>query len=226
MASSRLVMGCANTFSFPKAVEVETRLRWLTEAHSSVVLYHHHLKSKRLQLINTQACSILVIGRNNTRAAARLVCHKMEKQQRRDNAVRENKVEVGGEQVPPISVEKLHEWMTYSVSELGWCHKEMEGSPVPDGIILVEQLNVDEDNYNGIKDETPNMKNCSSSTETWGVVIQGRGADSASYILKTCRDVGSLLGFCTHFCLVKAECFGEIADLQLKNSWLLSQIHN
>ncbi|KAI3997050.1 hypothetical protein MKX01_039867, partial [Papaver californicum] len=76
-----------------------------------------------------------------------------------------------------------------------------EGSPVPDGIILVELLNVDDDNYNGIKDETPNMTNGSSNTETWGLVIQGRGVDSASscYILKTCRDVGSLLGFCTHF---------------------------
>ncbi|KAI3933582.1 hypothetical protein MKX01_032687 [Papaver californicum] len=146
-------------------------------------------------------------------------------------------------QVPPISAEKLDEWMTYSLSEIvknigeapllvqiysskdkggmspvesplatipipiieksksgpeswvGVTRRWEEGSPVPDGIILVEQL-------------------------------YGRGADSSScYILKICR-VGSLFGFCTHFCLVKAKCFGEIADLQLKNSWLLSQLTN
>ncbi|OVA16573.1 hypothetical protein BVC80_1543g1 [Macleaya cordata] len=95
-----------------------------------------------------------------------------------------------------------------------------EGSPIPDGIILVEQLKV---NNNDDEDDNANCSSSSSSTKTWGVVIQGRGADSASscYILKTCR-VWSSFGFCTHFCLVRAKCFGEIADLQLKNSWLLN----
>ncbi|KAI3844005.1 hypothetical protein MKW92_023618 [Papaver armeniacum] len=277
MEASSLGMRCGNTFLFQKAeVKVKTRLRWLIhEAQSTnVLLYRHHLK------FNKQACSISKIGRSIRAAVGsssaayldtdfgtdlELVRHNSEKQSRRDNAVRENKVEVCQEQVPPISAEKLHEWMTYSVSEIvknigevpllvhiysgspftsipipiiqkkkadpeswfGVTRRWEEGSPVPDGIILVEQLHVDDDNYNCIKDENPNTTNCSSSTETWGVVIQGRGADSASscYILRTCR-VGSLLGFCTHFCLVKAKCFGEIADLQLKNSWLLSQLIN
>ncbi|XP_026378976.1 uncharacterized protein LOC113273486 [Papaver somniferum] len=283
MAASSLGMRCGNTFLFQKAeVKVKTRLRWLTEAQSTNVLLHrHHLK------FNKQACSISKIGRSIRAAVGsssaayldtdlELVRHKLEKQQRRDNAVRENKVEVCQEQAPPISAEKLHEWMTYSVSEIvknisempllvhiysskdkggispvgspltaipipiieekkadpdiwvGVTRRWEEGNPVPDGIILVEQLNVDNDSYNGIKVETPNMTNFSSSnTTTWGVVIQGRGVHSASscYILKTCR-IGSLLGFCTHFCLIKAKCFGEIADLQLKNSWLLSQLNN
>ncbi|KAI3856553.1 hypothetical protein MKX03_028395 [Papaver bracteatum] len=102
-----------------------------------------------------------------------------------------------------------------------------EGSPVPDGIILVEQLKVEE-NGGGEEDESDVIASdmsggdTSSSTKTWGVVIQGRGVESASscYILKTCR-VGSSLGFCTHFCLARAKCFGESADLQLKYSWLL-----
>ncbi|RZC68132.1 hypothetical protein C5167_031385 [Papaver somniferum] len=104
-----------------------------------------------------------------------------------------------------------------------------EGSPVPDGIILVEQLKVEE-NDGGEEDESDVIAASdmsgggSSSTKTWGVVIQGRGVESASscYILKTCR-VGSSLGFCTHFCLARAKCFGESADLQLKYSWLLGQ---
>ncbi|KAI3848160.1 hypothetical protein MKX03_019839 [Papaver bracteatum] len=275
MAASSLGMRCGNTFLFQKAeVKVKTRLRWLIEAQSTnVLLYRHHLK------FNKQACSISKIGRRIRAAVGsssaayldtdlELVRHKLEKQQRRvDNAVRENKVEVCHEQVPPISAEKLHEWMTFSVSEIvknigevpllvhiylskdkggtspvtiiekmkadpdiwvGVTRRWEEGKSVPDGIILVEQLNVDNDSYNGIKVETPNMTSFSSSnTKTWGVVIQGRGVNSASscYILKTCR-IGSLLGFCTHFCLVKAKCFGENADLQLKSSWLLSQLNN
>ncbi|RZC85334.1 hypothetical protein C5167_041515 [Papaver somniferum] len=101
-----------------------------------------------------------------------------------------------------------------------------EGSLVPDGIILVEQLKAEESD--GGEDENDEViasdmsGNSSSSTKTWGVVIQGRGVESASscYILKTCR-VGSSLGFCTHFCLARAKCFGESAVLQLKYSWLL-----
>ncbi|KAI3995397.1 hypothetical protein MKX01_040513 [Papaver californicum] len=96
-----------------------------------------------------------------------------------------------------------------------------EGSPVPDGIILVEQLKA-EDDGEVISASDMSGSSSSSSTKTWGVVIQGRGVESASscYILKTCR-VGSSLGFCTHFCLARAKCFGDSADLQLKNSWLL-----
>ncbi|MCL7025985.1 hypothetical protein MKW94_020468 [Papaver nudicaule] len=97
-----------------------------------------------------------------------------------------------------------------------------EGSPVPDGIILVEQLKTHEDEKDESEVIGDDVSDGSGSTKTWGVVIQGRGVESASscYILKTCR-VGSSLGFCTHFCLARAKCFGESADLQLKNSWLL-----
>ncbi|RZC48203.1 hypothetical protein C5167_041164 [Papaver somniferum] len=98
-----------------------------------------------------------------------------------------------------------------------------EGSPVPDGIILVEQLKAEEnDGGEDENDEVIASDMSGNSTKTWGVVIQGKGVESASscYILKTCR-VGSSLGFCTHFCLARAKCFGESADLQLKYSWLL-----
>ncbi|MCL7022667.1 hypothetical protein MKW94_028252 [Papaver nudicaule] len=94
-----------------------------------------------------------------------------------------------------------------------------EGSHVPDGIILVEQLKTEDE-----KDESEVIASDVSdrSTKTLRVVILGRGVESASscYILKTCR-VGSSLWFCTHFCLARAKCFGESGDLQLKNSWLL-----
>ncbi|KAL4186031.1 hypothetical protein AMTRI_Chr09g12200 [Amborella trichopoda] len=91
----------------------------------------------------------------------------------------------------------------------------------PDGIILVEELlnKQDDDDAQG-----PVEGACSTSTKLWGLLIQGRGADdscssSCCYILKTTR-ICSTVGFCTHFCLAKAKCFGEAASLQLRNSWL------
>ncbi|MCL7034051.1 hypothetical protein MKW94_016356 [Papaver nudicaule] len=105
--------------------------------------------------------------------------------------------------------------------------KRKEGSPVPDGIILVEQLNVDNDQYNDTVDEIPSiMTNCSSSTKTWGVVIQGRGADSASSCYSQDMSSRVVIKILHSLLLVKATCFGEIADLQLKNSWLLRQLIN
>ncbi|KAL5700466.1 hypothetical protein ACHQM5_025904 [Ranunculus cassubicifolius] len=103
----------------------------------------------------------------------------------------------------------------------GWS----EGCPIPDGVILVEQLDkekglqviLEEDD----KDEDPTTTAMATATGTkaWGVLVQGKGVETAAcYILKTCR-VWSSLGFCTHFCLVKAKCFGESAELQLQNSW-------
>ncbi|KAF8387999.1 hypothetical protein HHK36_026665 [Tetracentron sinense] len=97
-----------------------------------------------------------------------------------------------------------------------------EGKSTPDGIILVEELK-DEENRVGADQDKCNCNNNSHqlhSTKAWGILIQGKGvACSACYILKTCR-VHSSLGFCTHFCLVKAKCFGDTTELQLKKSWL------
>ncbi|KAI3887676.1 hypothetical protein MKX03_010198 [Papaver bracteatum] len=216
MAASSLGMRCGNTFLFQKAeVKVKTRyLRWLIEVHIRAAA-----GSSSAAYLDTDFGTDL-----------ELVRHKLEKQQRRDNSVRENKVEVCQDQVPPIvknigevplvvhinsSKDKGGIWPPGSPltavpipiiekkkaepeSWVGVTRRWEEGSPVPDGIILVEQLHVDDDKYNGIKDETLITTDC----------------------------IGSLLGFCTHFCLVKAKCFGEIADLQLKNSWLLSQLIN
>ncbi|PIA40725.1 hypothetical protein AQUCO_02400058v1 [Aquilegia coerulea] len=99
-----------------------------------------------------------------------------------------------------------------------------EGCPIPDGVILVEQLDQQkqkqlvleiDDDYSSNKQEVDE----DPTTRSWGVLVQGRGIDKAScYILKTCR-VWSSLGFCTHFCLIKAKCFGDTAELQLQNSW-------
>lgn len=82
----------------------------------------------------------------------------------------------------------------------------------PDGIILVEELK-DED---GAEEEEGEA----AATKTWGLVVQGKGMDCAScYILNTCR-VRSTVGFCTHFCLLRAKCFGDPFEMQLRNAWL------
>ncbi|EHA8587290.1 hypothetical protein COCNU_scaffold001770G000030 [Cocos nucifera] len=87
-----------------------------------------------------------------------------------------------------------------------------EGSPKPDGFILVEKLAVEEEDRGA--SSTP------SGPRTWGLLVQGRGMDCAScYILNTTR-VRSSMGFCTYFCLVKAKCFGETAELQFRRAWL------
>ncbi|XP_019052692.1 PREDICTED: uncharacterized protein LOC109114478 [Nelumbo nucifera] len=100
-----------------------------------------------------------------------------------------------------------------------WANGGGESCSAPDGIILVKQLddnNEEEDSGN-------------TSTKTWGILIQGRGKDCtpACYILKTCRVLSSSsVGFCTHFCLVRAKCFGETAQVQLLKSWLLQHKHH
>ncbi|KAM7499448.1 hypothetical protein LguiA_023862 [Lonicera macranthoides] len=84
--------------------------------------------------------------------------------------------------------------------------------PSPDGIILVEELEEEEE----MTEE---------ETRAWGVVIQGKVGEKervpACYLLKTSR-VGSGLGlFCTHFCLVRVKSFRETAASQFKDCWLL-----
>uniref|UniRef100_J3LSL9 Uncharacterized protein n=2 Tax=Oryza brachyantha TaxID=4533 RepID=J3LSL9_ORYBR len=42
---------------------------------------------------------------------------------------------------------------------------------------------------------------------------------ASCYVLDTCR-VRSSAGLCTHFCLARAQCFGDPLELQLRNAWL------
>jgi hypothetical protein len=93
-------------------------------------------------------------------------------------------------------------------------------TPMPEGVIFVEELEEDEaenGGERGLKERT---------TKVWGVVVQGKGVgcDPVCYLLKTSR-VGSGPGtgrgvFSTHFCLVKVKNFRETAKSQLKNCWL------
>lgn len=86
----------------------------------------------------------------------------------------------------------------------------------PDGVILVEELKdedtaVEDGGTKGAEEE---------ASKTWGLVVQGKGMDCAScYILNTCR-VRSSTGFCTHFCLLRAKCFGDPFEMQLRQAWL------
>ncbi|KAK8950837.1 hypothetical protein KSP39_PZI004664 [Platanthera zijinensis] len=89
-----------------------------------------------------------------------------------------------------------------------------EDSCVPDGVILVEQLEGEKEKEGmvGSGEEGDGRR--------WGVVIEGRGMDfSACFILKTCR-VRSSMGYCTHYSLVRAQCFGDPVGVQLMNAWL------
>ncbi|KAI7983624.1 hypothetical protein LOK49_LG15G02128 [Camellia lanceoleosa] len=104
-------------------------------------------------------------------------------------------------------------------------------SPIPNGVILVEELKPkqvsdklfdDEDETEGILDNKNNSNSQLqySTTKIWGVLIQAKGLNgTACYILKTCR-VKNFLGFCTHFCLLRVECFVDNAKTQLKKLWL------
>ena len=87
------------------------------------------------------------------------------------------------------------------------------GQRRPNGIILVEQLAA------VVDDGTP-ASAAEAARQLWGLVVQARGMDCAScYVLDTCR-VRSSAGFCTHFCLARAQCFGDPVELQLRNAWL------
>lgn len=92
-------------------------------------------------------------------------------------------------------------------------------SPMPDGVIFVEQIDPAE--------EDPNEESGRSEmSRAWGIVVQGQGKECrpSCYLLKTNR-VGSGLGhWCTHFCLVRVQSFTETAASQLTNCWLLQGI--
>jgi hypothetical protein len=84
------------------------------------------------------------------------------------------------------------------------------GQRRPDGIILVEQVAAAA--LDGGASE--------AARQVWGLVVQARGMECAAcYVLDTCR-VRSSAGFCTHFCLARAQCFGDPVELQLRNAWL------
>jgi len=86
------------------------------------------------------------------------------------------------------------------------------GQRRPDGIILVEQVAAAAADGGASATE--------AARQVWGLVVQARGMECAScYVLDTCR-VRSSAGFCTHFCLARAQCFGDPVDLQLRNAWL------
>ncbi|ESW08419.1 hypothetical protein PHAVU_009G044100 [Phaseolus vulgaris] len=90
-------------------------------------------------------------------------------------------------------------------------------SPMPEGVIFVEELEGD-DAEEGSGERT---------TRAWGVVVQGKGVGCGPvcYLLKTCRvgsGPGNGMGVCsTHFCLVKVKDLRERVQSQLKNCWLL-----
>ncbi|KAK6118160.1 hypothetical protein DH2020_048144 [Rehmannia glutinosa] len=94
----------------------------------------------------------------------------------------------------------------------------------PDGVILVEELKTplvkaktSDDEM--VKTSGLNYQSC-SSTKLWGILIQGkRKSCTACYLLKTSQ-VECVAGLCTHFCLLRVECFLEHADIQLKKLWL------
>ncbi|XP_062212344.1 uncharacterized protein LOC133913258 [Phragmites australis] len=86
------------------------------------------------------------------------------------------------------------------------------GQRRPDGIILVEQVAAAAADGGASATE--------AARQVWGLVVQARGMECAScYVLDTCR-VRSSVGFCTHFCLARAQCFGDPVELQLRNAWL------
>uniref|UniRef100_A0A0A9FMB5 DUF7804 domain-containing protein n=1 Tax=Arundo donax TaxID=35708 RepID=A0A0A9FMB5_ARUDO len=86
------------------------------------------------------------------------------------------------------------------------------GQRRPDGIILVERVAAAAADGGASVTE--------AARQVWGLVVQARGMECAScYVLDTCR-VRSSAGFCTHFCLARAQCFGDPVELQLRNAWL------
>ncbi|RZR99388.1 hypothetical protein BHM03_00028903 [Ensete ventricosum] len=93
-------------------------------------------------------------------------------------------------------------------------------SRTPDAIILVEVLEQEEESGAVAEEATATCCVAGGARRTLGLVVQGRGMDSpACFVLDTTR-VKSSLGFCTHFCLARAKCFGEPVYVQLRNAWL------
>ncbi|CAL0327546.1 unnamed protein product [Lupinus luteus] len=161
----------------------------------------------------------------------------VEAQERLDEWMRESVVEIvknlkeapllvqvytknkNGEGETSISTEKkvvVEDW--HEVKER-W---EAGETPLPEGVIFVEEIGSDEEPANGGAGNGTER-----TTRVWGVVVQGKGVgcEPVCYLIKTCR-VGSGPGmasglYSTHFCLVRVKSFRETAQSQLKNCWLL-----
>ncbi|KAI4306958.1 hypothetical protein L6164_030193 [Bauhinia variegata] len=94
---------------------------------------------------------------------------------------------------------------------------EKRETPLPEGVIFVEELGGDETGRDGGE----------TTTRVWGVVVQGKGigCGPVCYLLKTSRvrsGPGPGMGLCcTHFCLTRVKSFRETVNSQLKNCWLL-----
>lgn len=88
----------------------------------------------------------------------------------------------------------------------------------PDGLILVEELGIEEDK--GGEAAAAARRNRGEESQRWGVVIEGRGMEySACYILNTCRVISSM-GYLTHYCLLRAQSNGDPISVQVMNAWL------
>jgi len=104
-------------------------------------------------------------------------------------------------------------------------HRWETGSSTPNGIALVEELKIDDDDLSYDPEENLGTVGYDNqgcpSTKVFGIVIQERGLSvPACYMLRTSR-VRSISGICTHFCIFRVGSFGETADMQFKKQWLL-----
>ncbi|KAI9110773.1 hypothetical protein K1719_018211 [Acacia pycnantha] len=97
-----------------------------------------------------------------------------------------------------------------------------EMAPMPEGLILVEELTGDDETGKERAGESEN------TTKVWGVVVQGRqtGCGPVCYLLKTTR-VGSCKSgpWCTHYCLTRVKNLMETVDSQFKNLWLVQNLN-
>ncbi|OIV98069.1 hypothetical protein TanjilG_09562 [Lupinus angustifolius] len=126
---------------------------------------------------------------------------------------------VEGETSTSVTTEKKVVVEDWTAVKERW---ETGETPLPEGVIFVEEIGSDESPENG-SDEVREER----TTRVWGIVVQGKGfrCDPICYLLKTCRvgsGPGMGMGLCsTHFCLVRVKSFKETVQSQLKNCWLL-----
>ncbi|KAF3433274.1 hypothetical protein FNV43_RR24376 [Rhamnella rubrinervis] len=104
----------------------------------------------------------------------------------------------------------------WSVAKRKWKAGE---SPLPEGLMFVEQLEKEEvGNGDGGDDELDGV------TKVWGILVQGKGSGcgAACYLLET-TSVGLRGGSgcgCTRFCVFKVKNLRETVKSQFSNCWL------
>lgn len=124
--------------------------------------------------------------------------------------------------VSPELFEKSENWQSVK-------HCLLESAP--DGIILVHRLDnqslseccLNDANATDVasRSSPASLDGDGSSTDVWGVLVQGCNTRrNACYLLKTTR-VASSTGILTYFCLTRAKCFGPSLRSQLQSTWLL-----